>query len=78
MSFAMKIFSEPNIRIRIGVPPCFSYSDITCLHAPQGVTGLEVNPLLSFAAIAMAVILASGYVDLAENIATLSAHNPDG
>lgn len=59
------ILSEPASIIFIFFPERVWYSAITCLHAPHGVAGmLQSSPSLD-AAIAIASIAASGYLELA-------------
>ena len=69
---------EP-IMMVMGACAIFSYSAITCLHAPQGYVMVgSILPEGSTAVRAIASIFASGCRVWAENIAVLSAHKPDG
>ena len=75
----IQILSEfPCSKILIGSPDKVSYSAITCLQAPQGVTGTERLKTSVLATTAMLFIGTPGYCDEALKTATLSAHIPDG
>ena len=56
----------------------FSYSAITCLHDPQGDTGKSTKKFSDLAVTAIALNGIPGNCDEAANIATLSAHKPEG
>lgn len=60
---------------------CFwliSYSDKVCRQAPQGPTGLSTVLVLEAAEIAIFFTTIFGYVEPAFQIATRSAHIPEG